>query len=169
MTESKSEIHLPDDTSVEVRRRFAAPRELVFRAYTEAALFKRWCLGPPGWSMPVCEMDVRVGGSYRWRWRADEGEVEFGFFGEFLEVDPPARLVHSQTYDPGTVGNAMAASTVRVELTEAEGVTTVVTRIIYDSREARDLSMGTGMADGMELSYQNLDGVLLEESGSPTG
>ena len=164
MTQSKSEISLHDETSVEVRRSFSAPRELVYQAYTVPELFRRWCLGPPGWSLPVCEMDVRVGGSYRWRWRADEGDLEFGFFGEFLEVDPPARLVHTQTYDPGTIGNAMAECTITVELSEAAGVTSVVTRIVYGSREERDLSLSTGMAEGMELSYQNLDALAAERA-----
>ena len=105
MTMDKAQVTLPSDREVKVTRSFRAPRALVYRAYTEPALVRRWLLGPPGWSMPVCEMDVRVGGRYRWRWRSDTDGKEFGFAGTFREVQPPSRLVHSETYDPGTVGD----------------------------------------------------------------
>ena len=83
---NSSEVSTPNETSVLVKRSFDAPGELVWRTYVEPELFARWCLGPPGWSMPVCEMDVRPGGTYRWRWRDDDGGNEFGFVGEFKEV-----------------------------------------------------------------------------------
>ena len=104
MTIEKAQVTMPSDREVTVTRSFKAPRALVFRAYTEPELVRRWMLGPPGWSMPVCEMDVRVGGSYRWRWRSNTDGKEFGFVGTFREVQPPSRLVHTETYDPGTVG-----------------------------------------------------------------
>src|SRR5688572_19594129 len=103
----KAQVSLPSQQEVKVVRSFKAPRALVYRAYTEPELARRWMLGPPGWTMPVCEMDVRVGGAYRWRWRSDEDGSEFGFFGTFREVEPPVKLAHSETYDPGTVGGAM--------------------------------------------------------------
>ena len=81
------------------------PRALVYRAYTEPQLVQRWLLGPPGWSMPVCEMDVRVGGGFRWRWRNDQDASEFGFAGTFREVQSGSRLVHTEAYDPGTAGD----------------------------------------------------------------
>src|SRR5580765_889882 len=96
MTVDKAQVTLPSDREVKVTRSFKAARPLVYRAYTEPALVQRWLLGPPGWSMPVCEMDVRVGGRYRWRWRSNEGGKEFGFHGEFKEVDAPGKLVHSE-------------------------------------------------------------------------
>ncbi|MFN0019877.1 MAG: SRPBCC domain-containing protein, partial [Pirellulaceae bacterium] len=76
-----AEASLPSDTEVLVKRRFDAPVKLVWRAYMEPDLLRRWCSGMPGWSMPVCEMDMRVGGKYRWRWRSDENGQEFGFTG----------------------------------------------------------------------------------------
>ena len=103
-TMEKAHVTMPSDREVKVTRSFRAPRELVYRAYTEPELVRRWLLGPPGWSMPVCEMDVRVGGRYRWRWKSDTGAQEFGFSGEFREVEPPSKLVHTEAYDPGTVG-----------------------------------------------------------------
>ena len=104
MIMEKAQVTLPSDREVRVIRSFKAARPLVYRAYTEPALVQRWLLGPPGWSMPVCEMDVRVGGRYRWRWRSKDAS-EFGFFGTFREVTPPSKLVHTETYDPGTVGD----------------------------------------------------------------
>ena len=85
----KAQVTLPSDREVKVTRSFRAPQALVYRAYTEPELVRQWLLGPPGWSMPVCEMDVRVGGRYRWRWKSDEGAQEFGFAGTFREVEPP--------------------------------------------------------------------------------
>jgi uncharacterized protein YndB with AHSA1/START domain len=89
-TMEKAQVTLPSDREVKVTRAFRAARPLVYRAYTEPALLQRWLVGYPGWSMPVCEMDVRVGGRYRWRWRSDTDASEFGFAGTFREVEPPA-------------------------------------------------------------------------------
>ena len=96
-TIEKAEVTLPSDREVQVKRSFGAPRALVYRAYTEPELVRRWLLGPPGWSMPVCEMDVRVGGRYRWRWRSDEDGSEFGFTGTFREVRPRESFTQKPT------------------------------------------------------------------------
>jgi uncharacterized protein YndB with AHSA1/START domain len=116
--------------------------------------------------MPVCEMDVRVGGRYRWRWRSDKDASEFGFAGTFREVTPPSRLVHTETYDPGTIGDAhpQSEALVSVTFTENGGITTVTTLIDFGSKEARDAAVATGMTDGMEQSYQLLDRLLDEQS-----
>ena len=165
MTMEKAQVTLPSDREVKVTRSFKAARPLVYRAYTEPALVQRWLLGPPGWSMPVCEMDVRVGGRYRWRWRSDKDASEFGFAGTFREVQPPSRLVHTETYDPGTVGDAhpQSEALVSVTFTEDGGITTVTTLIDFGSKEARDAAVATGMTDGMEQSYQLLDTLLSEQ------
>lgn len=114
-------VSTPSDSEVQVTRLFDAPRELVWKAYTTPELVQLWLLGPPGWTMPVCEMDVRVGGTYRWRWRSDADGQEFGFHGEFLEVDPSARIVHTETYDSGDVGGSMGdAGTSKVTVTFEE-------------------------------------------------
>jgi len=160
-----AEVTLPNSREVRVVRSFDAPRDLVYRAYTTPALMQRWCLGPPGWTMPVCEMDVTVGGDYRWRWRADEDASEFGFHGTFLEVDAPERLRHTEFFDPGDTGEDMGEghAVVTVSFAENDGVTTVTTDIEYQSPEARDAAMATGMTDGMEMSYKNLDELLAAE------
>lgn len=158
-----AEASLPSDTEVLVKRSFDAPAELVWRAYMEPDLLRRWCTGPPGWSMPVCEMDMRVGGTYRWRWRNDEGGQEFGFAGEVLEIALHTKIVHTQLYDPGNTGfGSMGGepSIITVHLAEANGITNVTTTIRYASKEDRDAAFATGMTDGMEMSYQALDRAL---------
>ena len=166
VTIEKAQVTLPSEREVKVTRSFRASRELVYRAYTEPQLVRRWLLGPPGWSMPVCEMDVRVGGRYRWRWRSDTDGSEFGFSGTFREVQPASRLVHSEAYEPGTVGGGFPGNDaiVTVSFTEDSGVTTVTSLIDFGSKEARDAAVATGMTDGMEQSYQLLDRLLAERS-----
>lgn len=165
MRQQGAQVSLPSDREVMVTRSFQAPPALVYEAYTTPALVRRWLLGPPGWAMPVCEMDVRVGGTFRWVWRAEDGGAEFGFHGEFLEVEPPARLRNIEIYDPGDVGGNMSGSgqaTVTVTFDETDGVTLLTTTIEYDSKEARDAAVSSGMTDGMEMSYKLLDTLLSE-------
>ena len=168
MTVDRAQVTLPSDREVQVTRSFRAARPLVYKAYTEPMLLQRWLLGPPGWSMPVCEMDVRVGGRYRWRWRSDKDAKEFGFAGTFREVQARSKLVHTQTYDPGTVDEAhpQSESLVTVTFTEGGGLTSVTTLIDFGSKEARDAVVATGMTDGMEQSYQLLDDFLREQPGT---
>lgn len=155
-----AQVSLPSDREVEVTRSFRAPRALVYEAYTKPELLQRWLGGHPGWSMPVCEMDVRVGGRFRWRWRSDDEGSEFGFHGEFLEVDAPALLRHTEIYDPGDMGGSMGdePAIVTARFDEHGGTSTTVTTLIaYASKHDRDAALSTGMTDGMELSYQQLD------------
>jgi len=159
--QNKSTVALPNDLEVVVTRTFNAPRATVFDAWTKPELVSRWLLGTPGWTMPVCEMDVRVGGRFKWRWRGEDG-TEFGFTGEYLEVVRPSRIVHTERYDPGDVGGEMGDSVVTSTLTETAGVTTYTIRVRYESKEARDAALKTGMTDGMEMSYQLLDQLLAE-------
>jgi uncharacterized protein YndB with AHSA1/START domain len=156
----KAEVSTPSDHEVKVVRSFKAPRDLVYKAYTTPELLKRW-LGYSGWSMPVCEMDVRVGGKYRWRWRGDTDNKEFGFHGVFSEVNAPAKLAHSQYYDPGDFGGDMGDGTlIAVAFVEDEGFTTVTTVMDFKTPQARDAAVSTGMTDGMEHSYQQLDQLI---------
>ena len=165
---TKAQVSLPSDSEVEVTRDFRAPRTLVWQAHTEPTLMRRWLVGYPGWSMPVCEMDARPGGKYRWRWRSDEDGKEFGFFGEFKEVDEPALLSHHQYYDPGDQDFAMPAGTpcrIRNSFIERDGITTLTTRMDFGSKEARDDAISTGMTDGMEVNYEGLDRIFAEPQG----
>ena len=156
-----ADVTLPSDTEVRVARTFDAPVGLVWRAYTEPELMQRWMLGPPGWTMPVCEMDVRPGGTFRWRWRNNADGTEMGFHGEYREVVPHAKLVNTETYDPGDVGGDMGGEAlVTVTFSESGGHTTVISVIEYPSKKDRDAALSTGMTDGMEMSYALLDALL---------
>lgn len=157
-----AQVTTPSDREVRVVRGFDGPARLVWRAFTEPALLQRWMLGMPGWTMPVCEMDVRVGGKYRWRWKNADAGQEFGFYGEFLEVEPQTRTVHLEYFDPGNLGIEMNNEPARVttEFKETAGVTVVTTTIRYNSQKDRDAALATGMTDGMEMSYKLLDGVV---------
>ena len=159
-----AEASLPSDTEVLVKRSFDAPVKLVWRAYMEADLMRRWCGGHPGWSMSVCEMDMRVGGTYRWRWRNDENGQEFGFTGEVLEITPHARIVHTQIFDAGNLGVSMGSepSIITVTFHEVNGITNVATTIKFAAKADRDTAFSTGMTDGMEMNYKLLDGLLAE-------
>ena len=166
-----AQVSLPSDTEVRVTRSFKAPRTLVWQAHTEPKLIQRWMSGMPGWSMPVCEMDVRPGGRYRWRWTSDENGSGFGFLGEFKEVDAPATLTQVEHFDPGNAGDITGAMPVshpsmnRSTFTEKDGFTTVVVVIDYGSKAARDAAISTGMTDGMEISYESLDALLATTQG----
>lgn len=160
-----AEVSTPSDQEVIIKRSFDAGVDLVWRAYTEPALMRRWLTAMPGWSMPVCEMTTDVGGNYRWRWRDDANGVEFGFTGEMLEVALHSKIVHTQVYDPGTMGGSMGdgPSVITVTFEETDGLTNVSTSIKFASKADRDAAVSTGMTDGMEMSYQQLDGVLKAE------
>lgn len=154
-------IDQPSDVTVAIRRSFAAPRDLVFRAFTDADLMPQWMLGPGGWTMPVCEVDLRVGGGYRIVWRKD-GVPDMGLTGRFLEVEPPERTVATEAFDEDWTGGPTTVTT----SFEAVGRATVVTTLVeYVSREARDAAFRTGMADGMEAGYHRLD-LLLGDDGA---
>jgi uncharacterized protein YndB with AHSA1/START domain len=162
MSKRKSTVTLPNDRDVVVVREFDAPRTLVFEAWTKPKLLQRWLLGPPGWTMPVCEIDARPGGKFKWRWRNVESGAEFGFSGEFHEVVKPSRIVHVERHEPGDVGGEMGEALVTSVFTEKSGVTTQSMTIRYESKEVRDTALKTGMTDGMEQSFAKLDELLVE-------
>ncbi|MFO7178268.1 MAG: SRPBCC family protein [Pseudomonadota bacterium] len=165
-----AEVTLPSDREVRVTRTFDAPRQLVWDAHTKPELVRKW-QGYPGWDMPVCEMDVRVGGKYRWKWKNQDDGKQFGFFGTFTEVNPPSKIVHEQYFDPGDISDEIGGSMpksdpciVSVELSERNGITTLVCTLTFASKEARDGALSTGMTDGMEFSYTRLDDVFAKEA-----
>jgi uncharacterized protein YndB with AHSA1/START domain len=162
-----AQVTLPSDREVRVTRQFNAPRQLVYDAHTKPELVRKWQVGYPGWDMPVCEMDVRVGGKYKWQWKNQEDGKQFGFFGDFTEVNAPSRIAHEQYYDPGDMDYSMPVGDpciVSVDLTEQNGVTTLVCTMKFASKEARDGAVATGMTDGMEYSYTRLDDMFKAEA-----
>ena len=156
------DVTTPSDLEIRVVRVFDAPRDLVWDCHTRPELVKRWLLGPPGWSMPVCEMDLREGGSYRWRWRSEADGSEFGFRGEYLEVAAPERIVHTERVDGGEAEGGEAVCT--LELAVEDGRTVLAHSMRFASREARDGALATGMTDGMAMSYDRLEQVMAEHA-----
>lgn len=111
--------------------------------------------------MPVCESDFRVGGRYEYGWRSDADGSEFGFVGEFVEIEPHQKLVHTEGLREGSPGAEVAGgSLITITFDDVGGATTVVTTIEYPSGEARDAVLAHGMTDGMEASYRRLDELL---------
>ena len=132
---------------------FNAPRALVFDAWTKPELVSRWLLGPPGWTMPVCDIDLRVGGRYRYVWRGPDGE-ELAVGGSFRLIERPARIDTTELFDEDWTGGE---TTVITRFTEQGGRTTATLTVLYSSKEAREGALATGMAEGMEAGYQRLD------------
>jgi uncharacterized protein YndB with AHSA1/START domain len=147
----------PSDREIAMTRVFDAPRQLVFDAHTKPDLVRQWLLGPPGWSMPVCEMDVRVGGTYRWVWRHDTNGTEMGMGGVYREIVAPERLVTSERFDdawyPGEALNTLV-------LIEQGGRTTLTQTMRYESRDARDAVIKSNMEKGVAASYDRLADLL---------
>lgn len=150
-------VSTPSPREVVVSRVFDAPVQLVFDCHTQPQLVRRWLLGPPGWSMPVCEIDLRVGGGYRYRWRNDADGMEFGATGTYTEIDAPNRIVMIERME-GFDGESLCTTT----FVEVDGRTTMTISMQFPSEAARDQAVATGMADGMGASYSMLDGVLAD-------
>jgi uncharacterized protein YndB with AHSA1/START domain len=151
---SSLEITTPSEREILVTRTFDAPSELVFEYHTKPQYVRQWLLGPPGWSMPICEIDLRAGGRYRYVWRNDADGSEFGVHGEFREVAAPNRLVHTESMD-GMPGEAICTSTFA-----KSGNQTLFTLVMqFFSREERDRALQSGMTDGMSMSYDRLENL----------
>ncbi len=143
------------DREIALTRVFDGPRALVFEALTRPELLRRWLLGPPGWTMAVCEVDLRVGGAYRFVWRREDG-TELGMGGLYREIVPPERLVHTEAFDAAWYPGEAVVTTV---LAEREGRTTLASTILYETPEARDGVLRSGMEAGVAASYDRLAGL----------
>ncbi|HST78827.1 MAG TPA: SRPBCC family protein [Verrucomicrobiae bacterium] len=149
------------EREIVMMRVFNAPRRLVFEAFTRPELLKRWLGVFGGWSLAVCEIDLRVGGRYRWIWRNVDGS-EMGVSGMYREVVQDERIVTTERFDqPWYPGEAVGT----VEFTEEGGKTTLTQTLLYESREARDGVLKSPMEHGLEAGYKALDGVLSSLTG----
>ena len=148
-------VTTPSDLEVVLTRRFDAPRELVFEAHTKPEHIKRWW-GPRAYDMPVCEMDFRPGGAWRFVHWAD-GE-EYAFHGTYLEISPPERITWTFEWE-GMPGHAITETMV---LTEQDGGTLLTTTSVYVSKEERDAMLQSGMEQGAAESMDRLDELLAE-------
>ena len=145
------------DREIVITRAFDAPRKLVFDAFTKPELVKQWLLGPDGWSMPVCEIDLKVGGKYRYVWRRDKDGTEMGMGGVYREIVAPERIVATEKFDQSWYPGEAVGTFV---LTEQAGKTTLTETILYESREARDGVLKSGMEKGVVASYDRLEKLL---------
>jgi uncharacterized protein YndB with AHSA1/START domain len=146
----------PSEREIALSRVFAAPRHLVFAALTQPELVRRWLLGPPGWTMPVCEIDLRVGGAYRYVWRGPDG-AEMGVSGIYRTITPPERIVASEVFDEPWYPGEGQTTTV---LAERDGETTLTLTILYESPEARAIALRSSMEKGMAMSFDRLAELL---------
>ena len=149
------EITTPSDREIAMTRVFDAPARLVFDAWTKPELIKRWLGVRAGWTMEVCEVDLRVGGKYRFVWRGPD--MTMGMGGAYREIVPPVRLVSTEKFDEAWYdGEALDT----IELVERDGKTTVTTTVRYASREVRDAVIKPGAASGVAESYDKLEELL---------
>jgi len=140
-----------------MKRVLNAPRKMVFDAFTKPELVKRWLLGPDGWSMPVCEIDLKVGGKYRYVWKHMENGTEMGMGGVYREIVVPERVVATEQFDQAWYTGQAVGTLV---LTEHEGKTTITQTMLYDSRATRDAVLQSPMESGVAASYNRLEQIL---------
>jgi len=150
------QVTTPSEREIAMTRVFNAPRELVFKALTTPELVKKWLTGPPGWSMEVCEIDLRVGGAYRYVWNGPTKEV-MGLGGVFREIVRPEQFSATEKFDnPWYPGEAIVSQA----LVEANGVTTLTLTVLYESQVIRDGVLKTPMEQGVGASFNNLAEML---------
>jgi uncharacterized protein YndB with AHSA1/START domain len=147
-------VTTPSQREIVLTRVFDAPRHLVWDAFTKPELLKRW-FGPRGWSLVVCEVDLKVGGGFRFVLRGPDG-AEMGMRGTYREIVPPERSVHIESFDayPGSDSQVTAA------FVEQGGKTTLTATVLYPSQEVRDLVIKSGMEHGAAESYDKLAELL---------
>ena len=152
----KLQISTPSDRELAMTRVFDAPRSMVFDAWTKPELLKRW-LGVFGsWTFAVCEVDLRVGGKYRFVWRGKDGN-EMAMGGVYREIVRPERIVCTEKFDdPWYEGDAIDTTT----FVERVGKTTMTTTVLYGSKEIRDAVLKSPMESGVAKSYNKLAEVL---------
>jgi|ERR1043165_9135283 uncharacterized protein YndB with AHSA1/START domain len=160
------QISTPTDTTIVLTRAFNAPRRLVWEAMFTPAKMRRWMLPPPGWTTTVCECDPRVGGALSVAWKSEDADPAMTLRGEFTEVVPHERAVHTERMALGS-GQVIGSLVETHEFDEAGGrggVTAMRITQVYESKEARDGALASGMDHGMEACYQRLDAVLAQSA-----
>lgn len=145
------------EREIRITRLFNAPRDMVFDALTTPDLMKRWLLGPDGWSLIVCDIDLKVGGAYRLVWKNNKTGQTMGMGGFYREISRPDRFVTTEKFDEAWYPGEMIDTTT---LVDKNGVTTFTSTYLYESREARDMVMKSGMETGLVVSYDRLEDLL---------
>ncbi|USN98313.1 MAG: SRPBCC domain-containing protein [Phycisphaeraceae bacterium] len=150
------QISTPTDTAIVLTRTFDAPRRLVWEAMFTPDRMRRWTLPPPGWALTLCECEPRVGGSLRLEFKSEEADQAMTLEGVFTEAAPHERIVHTETMASGS-GEVIGRLVETHEFAENDGVTTMRITQAYESKDARDGALGSGMDEGMEACYKRLD------------
>ena len=156
MNSERLAVTTPSDREIAMTRVFNAPRHLVFEAWTKPELLRRWLGVHEGWVMVVCEIDLRVGGNYRYLWRAPDGS-EMGMRGEYREIVVPEKLVATEAFDQSWYEGS-AVSTLK--LVEQAGKTTCTISVIYDSKAIRDKVLQSPAEEGVAVGFDNLAQLL---------
>jgi uncharacterized protein YndB with AHSA1/START domain len=156
----KATVTLPADDQILITREFDAPAHLVYRACTEPELVRRWWSGQRG-EMTVCEIDLRVGGKWRYAMRADSSGDEVVFYGEYREIVPDERIVSTEVYEPFPDNGAVNTMT----LVEHDGATTLTTLVQHQDPQTRDMHINSGMEGGMQESFDRLEQVAISLRG----
>lgn len=149
------------ETKVEVVRRFDSPVESVWKPFTDASLVRQWMLGPPGWSMPVCEIDFRINGIYENVFRNVVEGTEITIAGTFREIIAHRKIVQDEQHKiASSEGGITNKTEVTLTFETVSGGTNVRTLIEYGSKEQRDEALATGMGAAMEMGYCRIDDIL---------
>lgn len=155
------QVSTPTDTTIVLTRAFQAPRRLVWSAMFEPAKMRRWMLAPPGLTLTVCEVEARVGGALSLAWKSDDADPALTLQGVFTEVAPHDRIVHTEMMKTAS-GDTICSLLETHEFTEKSGVTTMRITQAYDSKDARDGALASGMDEGMEACYRQIDTLLAQ-------
>jgi uncharacterized protein YndB with AHSA1/START domain len=148
----KLKVTTPSEREIAMIREFNAPRRMVFDALTKPDLLKRWMFGPPGWSFAVCEIDLRVGGPYRFVWSGPNG-VHMGVRGVYREIVAPEKFVNTERFDEAWYpGEAIVTNS----LDEESGKTTLTLSVMYESKAARDIALQSPMEQGVAMGFDRL-------------
>lgn len=160
-------VTTPSDLEIVMTRSFQAPRRLVWDAMTKPELIRRWMFTPPGWSWATCEVDLRVGGAYRWEWNGPDGRLALSIHGVHRDVSPPSRLVHTERMDMGAgAGNCEGEAgepwelLATIDLSESAGTTHLRMTLAFPCKEARDMALRSNMEYGVAAGYRALDALL---------
>ncbi len=150
----KLQVTLPSDKEILLSRVFDAPRHLVFETMTKPEYIRRWWCCMEGFTMPICEIDLRVGGRYRYVMIGPDGN-EVGFNGEYREIIVPERVVHTEIFEPYPDSPTLVTMT----LEERDGKTYYQSRVLHQTQEARDMHIASGMEHGANLALDRLEEI----------
>ncbi|MGH7133368.1 MAG: SRPBCC domain-containing protein [Phycisphaerales bacterium] len=154
-------VSTPTDTTIVLTRTFNAPRRLVWEAMFVPDRMRRWMLPPPGWTVSVCECEARVAGALRLAWKSEEADPVMTLHGVFTEAVLHERMIHTEIMVLGS-GQPIGSQVETHEFAEKSGVTTMRITQVYVSKEARDGAVASGMEQGMEAGYKQLDALLAQ-------